>query len=224
MGSDLACELAFLGGQPQHAPRDSTQCEQCAAQHRIASPLRSGCGQALQQPCPRQWPQLAAERLRRRDEKVSKLAKAGTLRVHGSFARGHQRPQRLAFPTNTRRSRTQLCEHAARRADRVERIGLAARATLPPQPADLEHPLATSAENAREAGTERAGALNRERSPTRRVLIDKPEGVRVTAAARGDIRLEHHGCAGDVQHRERMRVAVRVDADDVVQLICKHPY
>ena len=152
------------------------------------------------------------------------MAEPCALGVHGSLPCGHQRPQRLPFPACTRRGRTRLCEHTASGADRVECVGLAARATLPPQPTDLAHPLATSAEEAREAGTERAAALNGERSPTRRVLIDKPEGVRVTVAARGDVRLEHHGSADDVQHRERVRVAVRVDADHVVQLICEHPY
>jgi hypothetical protein len=55
------------------------------------------------------------------------------------------------------------------------------------------------------------------------MLIDKPERVRITVAARGDVRLEYHGSAEGVHDRERMRVAVRVDTDHVVQLICKHP-
>jgi hypothetical protein len=47
--------------------------------------------------------------------------------------------------------------------------------------------------------------------------------MRVAVAARGDRRLEDNGTALDLHDRERMRVAVRVDANDVVQLICKHP-
>jgi hypothetical protein len=38
-----------------------------------------------------------------------------------------------------------------------------------------------------------------------------------------DDRLEHHSSADDVDHRERVRIAMRVDTDDVVQLICEHP-
>ena len=37
-------------------------------------------------------------------------------------------------------------------------------------------------------------------------------------------RLEQHTAASHVDDRERVRVAVRVNADHVVQLICKHPH
>jgi hypothetical protein len=47
--------------------------------------------------------------------------------------------------------------------------------------------------------------------------------MRVAVAARDDRRLEDDRPADDVHDRERMRVAVWIDADDVVQLICKHP-
>ena len=48
---DLACELAFLGGQLQDAAGDRAQREQAAAQLGIASAVGSGCCEALQQPC-----------------------------------------------------------------------------------------------------------------------------------------------------------------------------
>jgi hypothetical protein len=38
----------------------------------------------------------------------------------------------------------------------------------------------------------------------------------------GNGRLEDDAAADDVHDRERVRVAVRIDTDDVVQLICKH--
>ena len=60
-------------------------------------------------------------------------------------------------------------EHAAGGADSVERVGLAARAALPPQPADLEHPLAAAGQEARQTGTERASPLDSERAPPRGV-------------------------------------------------------
>jgi hypothetical protein len=47
--------------------------------------------------------------------------------------------------------------------------------------------------------------------------------VRVAVAARVDGRLKDDRSAKDMHDRERVRVAVRVDTDDVVQLICKHP-
>jgi hypothetical protein len=47
--------------------------------------------------------------------------------------------------------------------------------------------------------------------------------MRVAVAARDDRRLADDHSADDVHDRERMKVAVRIDTDDVVQLICKHP-
>jgi len=55
------------------------------------------------------------------------------------------------------------------------------------------------------------------------VLVDELQSLRVAVAARDDRRLEDDGAALDVHDSERVRVAVRVDTDDVVQLICKHP-
>ncbi len=219
---DLAGELTLLGGQLQHPSGDRAQPEQAAARRRVGR--RSGCCETLQKPCTCQRPQLAPQRLRCRDQPVAQLAEPGPFGVDCPFACGHKCLQRLTFTPCPRRRRPLLRKHVAGGADRVKRVGLAAGATPPPQPADLVHPLATSAKEAREAGTEGAGALNRERSPTRHVLIDKLERMRVTAAARGDTRLQHDRSAGDVHHRERTQAAVRVDADDVVQPICKHPY
>jgi hypothetical protein len=87
--------------------------------------------------------------------------------------------------------------------------------------ADL--PLTASAQEACEARAERAGALDCKHTPTRCVLIDEPQSMRVPVAARVDGRLKQDGSADDVHDRKRVRVAVRVDADHVVQLICKHP-
>jgi hypothetical protein len=55
------------------------------------------------------------------------------------------------------------------------------------------------------------------------VLVDELQSVRVAVAARDDRRLEDDRAADDVHDSQRMRVAVRVDTDDVIQLICEHP-
>jgi hypothetical protein len=55
------------------------------------------------------------------------------------------------------------------------------------------------------------------------VLADELQRVCVAIAARHDRRLEDDQAADDLHDRQRMRVAVRIDTDDVVQLICKHP-
>ena len=74
---DLACELAFLGGQLQHPPRDRAEREQAAAQLRVVSTTGPREGEAPQQPGACQRPQLAAQRLGSRDQQVSELAEAG---------------------------------------------------------------------------------------------------------------------------------------------------
>ena len=187
---DLACELAFLGGQLQHASGDRAQREQAAAQLGVPSAVGSGCCEALQQPCACERPQLAAQRLRCRDQQVAQLAEPGAFGVDRSLASGHQRLQRLPFTAGSRCRGPLAGEHAAGGADRVERVGLAARAALPPQPADLEHPLAAAGQEARQTGTERAGAFDRERASTRRVLLDELQRLRVAVAVRDHRRLE----------------------------------
>ncbi len=129
----------------------------------------------------------------------------------------------MAFPTGSRCRGPLLDEHAAGGADRVECVALAAGAAFAPQPADLEHPLTAPGQEARQAGTERAGAFDRERSPARGVPVGELQSVRVAVAARDDRRLEHNRTADDLHDRERMRVAMRIDTHDVVQLICEHP-
>ena len=65
---DLACEFAFLGGQGKDASGDRAQREQAATQLGVRATVRScGC-EAVQQAGPCQWPQLAAQGLRSRDQ------------------------------------------------------------------------------------------------------------------------------------------------------------
>src|ERR1700675_4039689 len=82
-------------------------------------------------------------------------------------------------------------EHTASGADSVERVGLATRAALPPQPADLEHLLTAAGQKAREAGTERGSAFDSERSPTRCVPVDELQRVCIAVTARDNRLLEN---------------------------------
>src|SRR4030095_16061597 len=102
-------------------------------------------------------------------------------------------------------------------------VCLTPRTPLAPQPADLEHQLTAACQEASETGAERTGAFDRERAPTHGVLVDEFEGVRVSLVVRADVRLEHDRAADHVHDRERVRVAVRIDTNHVVQLICKQP-
>jgi hypothetical protein len=56
------------------------------------------------------------------------------------------------------------------------------------------------------------------------VLIGQAKNARVPLAICERRRLEHDSAAAHVDDSERMRVAMRIDTDHVVQLVCKHPY
>ncbi len=120
---DLACELAFLGGQLQDAAGDRAEREQAAAQFWIAATVGSCCCEALQQPRACQRPQLAAQRLRRRDQQVAQLTESGPLGVDCSLACSDQAP---AAPGVRRRrvgslaavGRARCGRHGPRRARR----------------------------------------------------------------------------------------------------------
>ena len=94
--------------------------------------------------------------------RAAELAEGRPTRVDRALARGHQRPQRFPLAAGARLGGPALGEDAPRRSDGVERVVLASRATLPPQPPDLEHPLALAAQEAAEAGAERTRSFDRE--------------------------------------------------------------
>src|SRR5205823_12903508 len=127
---DLACEFAFLGGQGEDAAGDRAQREQAAAQFGVGAAVRSRRCETLQEACSRQWPQLAAKRLRRRDQQVAELAEPGAFCVHGALAGSDKRLQRLAFAASSRCRGPLLAEHAAGGPDGIERVALAAGAAL----------------------------------------------------------------------------------------------
>jgi hypothetical protein len=68
----------------------------------------------------------------------------------------------------------------------------------------------------------RSGALNRECASARGVLARELKRLRVTVAVGSDARLEENDPARHPDHRYGVHVTVRVDADYVIQLICKH--
>jgi hypothetical protein len=55
------------------------------------------------------------------------------------------------------------------------------------------------------------------------VLFAEHERSPIASAVCRNVRLEDDRAVSNVDDRECMRVAVRVDANDVVQLICEHP-
>ena len=151
------------------------------------------------------------------------MAQSGALGVDRSFPCGHQCLQRLAFTAGSRRRRPLLGKHAAGGADSVKGVGLAARVTVPAQPADLEHPLTAAGQEARQTSTEGACSFDSERAPTRGVCLDELQRLRVAVTVCVNCHLQDDRAAEHVHDRERMHISVRVDTDDVVQLICEHP-
>src|SRR6266511_297295 len=141
---------------------------------------------------------------------------------HRAFASSGQCPQRFSLAAGTRPCWPRLAEDAASGPDRVERVALT-DASFPTRPADLEHPLLMTDEKASKTGADRGVALDREHTPAGSVLIGKTKHARVTVTIGNCGRLEHHTASAHVDDRERVRIAMRINADHVVQLICKHP-
>jgi hypothetical protein len=81
---------------------------------------------------------------------------------------------------------------------------------------------AASLKEAGQTGAERAGALDSESASSRRVLLGESQRFDVPAAVRVYVRLEHNCSTANLDDAERVRVAMRINADDKVQLICKH--
>src|SRR6266487_4915403 len=67
------------------------------------------------------------------------------------------------------------------------------------------------------------GALNRPNAAAVGVLLDKPQRLRITAPACTHRPLRHNSTARRGNDRKHMLVAVRVDTNDMIHLICKHP-
>jgi hypothetical protein len=55
------------------------------------------------------------------------------------------------------------------------------------------------------------------------MFLGEFERAAIAGAAGGDRRLEDDSARAHLDDRERVHVAVRVDPDHVIQLICKHP-
>jgi hypothetical protein len=87
----------------------------------------------------------------------------------------------------------------------------------------FEHPLTAAGQEARQTGTEGACPFDSERAPTRGVHLDELQRLCVAVTACGNGRLHDDRATEDVHDRERVHISVRVDTDDVVQLICEHP-
>ena len=127
------------------------------------------------------------------------------LGVHRSLTSGHQRPQRLAFAACCAASRAAperaRCGRPGQRRARPSCRPSAARVGSRPT-SNTRSPLPV--EEARQAGAVGAGALDRERTPTRRMRLGETERFRVAAAVGGHRRLEHDHTAPHLDDTDRV--------------------
>jgi len=89
--------------------------------------------------------------------------------------------------------------------------------------ASLEHRLAAAAQMASEASAVVAGTLNRPDTRTRRVLVREAQRLRVAPSVCRDRALRDNRADRHRDNREYVPVPVRVHADHVIHLVCKHP-
>ena len=129
----------------------------------------------------------------------------------------------MGLPT-PRVARWRGCQRGASRTDRVELI---VRATQPPFGAarafNFVYLLAVSLQRAHKPGTIVAAALDSPRPRAARMSIREAQRLRVAATAGRRRRLRDHRARPRVDNRKRVLIAMRIDANHVVQFVCKHP-
>src|SRR5438477_204938 len=135
-----------------------------------------------------------------------------------------ERPQRLTPLTYARQCERVAGKGRASGPYRVEGVVFAAQPPLGLRhTAGLEHRLATADEVAGKAGTVTAGALDRPHASATPGFERKRQCRGVAAPARAHRPLRDNRARWQSNDGKDVFVQVRVDADDVVQLICKHP-
>jgi hypothetical protein len=111
-----------------------------------------------------------------------------------------------------------------RGADRVELVGLGAVAARWPRRAvDLDDPLALLEQERGQASAVAAAGFDRPHAPAAGVATHEPQQALVPKRVRRLGSLRHHGSV-DRDDRRRVRVAVRVDADEVIDVLCEHAH
>src|SRR6266536_2502751 len=109
-------------------------------------------------------------------------------------------------------------------ADRVESIVFALQPPLASwAAASLEHRLAVAAQITSEGGAIMAGALNCPDTPAARVGVRETQRLCVAASVRSYRPPSDNRTRRRDNDREHVLIPMRVDANHVVQLICKHP-
>jgi len=109
-------------------------------------------------------------------------------------------------------------------SDRVERVVLAAQSPLiPGVAAHVHHQFTAIAEVTGQAGAVMAGALDGPGASADRVLRREAKRVGVAVCPRTHDRLGEHRSGWSCNDRECVLIAVRIDTNHLIHLVCKHP-
>lgn len=137
-------------------------------------------------------------------------------------AGGQQHANGFAIAASARLSEMRAGEGLLGGADRVEFVGLravASRGFL--GPLDFEDPLAVREQEAAQAGAIAAAGLDRPGALAAGVAVREAQQALVAERVSREAVLDFDG-SGSGEDCCGVRIAVRVDADDVVDLICEH--
>src|SRR6266566_2927817 len=108
-------------------------------------------------------------------------------------------------------------------ADRVEPVVFALQPPLASgAAASLEHRLAAATQKASKGGAVMASPLNRPDTPATRVAVRKTQRLRVTTSVRSDRPPSDNRTRRRDNDRQHVLIAMRVNTDHVIQLICNH--
>jgi hypothetical protein len=166
---------------------------------------------------------LLAKRLRGGDDDSAKLGQRFAADVDGAATRDQQQPQRLAPLTSPREREYVAGERGPCDPGRVQRVVFAAQPTLAARDAtDLEHALSACMEIAAETGAVAAGTLDRPGAAAGCVLLGEAKQLAVAVRVRGRRRSRDNGAGRRRHDRYHMLVAVGINAEHVVQFVCKH--
>jgi hypothetical protein len=184
------------------------------------------CRRRLQRSISRrgQAAELGAELVGAGDDHAPQLHERLAAHLDRAAAGEQQEPQRFPSLPGSRQGERLAGERCTGGADRVQLVVLA---TQPPlvawDAADLKHYLAAAAQMTGEPGTVMACAFDRPDTPASRIELSKTQRLRVAACARTHRPLRDNDTGPRDDNREHMLIAMRVDTDHVIHLICKHP-
>jgi hypothetical protein len=224
VAGDLVLELCGFHGRSFDPARECAQDELCRELVDGTRARAAEAAAALEQLAFGQGLELRPEPIGGGHEHAAQLHERSPAHLDRAAARDQQQAQRLAALAHPRHRQRLLRECGPCGADRVERVVFAAQPALVTRPATaLDYRLILAAEMTSEAGAVMTRALNGPDASPRRVLTGKAKRLRITAHARGHPPLRNDPTTRCRNNRKRVLVAVPVDPDHVVPLVCKHP-